>query len=100
MTKSTRQSANGKSRKVSKPLQASGAPLIPERKLTPDVITHLNETRERVLHGRVLKTDSTETLRRFRDGGIEELTYRGKPKPPAKRWRLHLTLLSSTLRSP
>jgi hypothetical protein len=85
MTKSTRQSANDKSRKVSNPPHASGTPLISDRKLTPEVITHLHETRERVLHGRVLKTDSTETLRQFRDGGIEGTTHQGESEPPAKR---------------
>jgi hypothetical protein len=58
---------------------------VAERKLTREVITHLRETRERILRGRDLKSDSTETLRRFRDGGMDGTIVPGESQPPSQR---------------
>lgn len=85
MTKSTRKNGDGKHRAVQDSHHASGLSPVSAPKLTDDVIRQLHETRERILHGRILKTNSTETLRRFRDGGIEGTTHLSETNVPAKR---------------
>ncbi|MGD9893135.1 MAG: hypothetical protein AB7R89_11530 [Dehalococcoidia bacterium] len=45
-----------------------------ERKLTKKTIERLNQTRERIMRGRVFTDDSTDIVRRFRDGGPDNAT--------------------------
>lgn len=40
-----------------------------EWKLTDDAFKQLEETRERIMRGRVFDDDSTDIVRRFREGG-------------------------------
>jgi hypothetical protein len=43
-----------------------------EWKLTDDAFRQLEETRERIMRGRVFDDDSTDIVRRFRDGGDDD----------------------------
>ena len=61
--------------------KTSAKPTKPvERKLTREAIDRLNETRERIMRGRVFTDDSTDIVRRFRDGRTSDsvTTHRGQ----------------------
>ena len=52
----------------------------PERKLTPEAIDRLTETRERIMRGRRFEVDSTAILRRLRGGYPDEPTAPDAPR--------------------